>query len=627
MTDVHLTRADANCFASVSKRLAYITCIALQACSEQLPTVDPPRAGEAAPVSVPQQEAPSVMAQAGAGSVARAPDAKDTTIAMPTGSVGTNRSIGDAAGSGSAQPDIDAGVQPPDPQQDRPVQRTQWTAARPKVRSMLVGMGAKYRNPNVNVYGSDMAATFVHDDKVIVLFGDTYMRPDSPCETQRGTNDDMIGLLPLEQSDTAPVLDVVAQPDKPDEFARVRLLHEGADVVLDQFKVPLAGWSDGADAYAAFIAQEQVTCDANAADSGCPHQEGVHCMDSVSLCKAAPVSVPVLCEPQQPLCLIGGCRSSAVCVDTRSSQYDGSSRGRAASVLSRVYIGKARSDLATFDSVATWRTNLFAHPATRTVKHFSGTTQGADYGAGHGDLLIWGRPGISAEQGRESRIYFATASLPLETAGGELRLRYFAGMDPETTQPRWSSDAAEAKALAMDGKPNGDAHEKLSILGTTTVSWLGAPVNQWVMMYGGDLPDHLLADANGARRTNPQLGSIVMRFAHHPWGPWSLPITHLPAGSPSVEGDAYGPGGILYHDDCEDPPNARCAQPHPYSLDLAGRCVMRPSSQLGRLYAPAIVDAYTRPNNRGGLDITWAISTWQPYAAFLMQTSIEPATL
>jgi hypothetical protein len=175
----------------------------------------------------------------------------------------------------------------------------------------------------------------------------------------------------------------------------------------------------------------------------------------------------------------------------------------------------------------------------------------------------------------------------------------------------------------MDGMVNGDASEAQGIVNTTTVSFLPAPINKWLMMYGGDLPPHLLADAMGTHAT-PRTGSIVMRLAEHPWGPWSAPVEHLMAGSPDKVGDAYGPGGLMFHGDCMDVENATCTDSDPYTLQLTGQCTMRGSNEIGRLYAPGIIDAYTRKNAQGGLDITWTISTWNPYATYLMETSFDP---
>jgi hypothetical protein len=293
--------------------------------------------------------------------------------------------------------------------------------------------------------------------------------------------------------------------------------------------------------------------------------------------------------------------------------------------MSEVYIGKARAgDLANYDSVATWKTNVFAHPSMQTVAHFSGKSGGSDYQHGHGDLLVWGRPSLLGEQGRQAQLYFATSPLPLRASGADFQPSYYAGSDERTGEPIWSDDPASAVALAMDGKVNGDPSDPQAIVTTSTVSWLPEPINRWVMLYGGDLPPELMTDAQSTRAA-PNTGAIVMRYALHPWGPWSPATVHFPAGSPKVVGDAYGPNGIMYHPECVDQPNAPCAKPDPYSVNaLTGICRQQPAPDWGRLYSPAIIDAYTGKNSAGGLDLFWTLSTWAPYSAVLMQTSIIP---
>lgn len=578
--------------AAVSLLLAVGACRAA-------PDPAPSRAPAVVSSPVPHYDAGAAGAVAPAGAAAAAVPALDAAVGGMSGT--------------------DAGVSEP------PSDRT-WRAAPPRKLGMLAGFEASYATPDVQVYGSDMAASFEHAGQVVMLFGDTYAAPDSACDTRLGENDDMVATLPLPYDGGLPKLQVLTEPTSATTFRRVSLRHEQSAIVLDEFKVPIAGFSDGSSAFALFQPQQPVGCDVDSelASGGCPLQDGVQCLPNIASCQPAGVSVPVLCEPQQPICLLGGCPRSAACVDTLSSEYDGSPRGEAAAVLSTVYIGKAHADdLTAFDAIATWRTNKFSHPAARTVRHFSAATSGADYSPGHGDLLLWGRPGIYGEQGREARLYFATARLPLEESNGELHARYFAGLDDATGEPRWSDDAGAAVPLAMDGLPSGDPHEPQAIVGTTTVSWLGAPIQRWLMMYGGDLPSSLLGDPFVTHRS-VNAGAIVMRLAEHPWGPWSPALVHLPAGSPNNIGDAYGPGGIMFHASCVDQPGARCARSDPYSLDLTGLCVMRPAPDPGRLYAPAIIDAYTRNNAQGGLDVTWAISTWLPYATYLMQTSFYP---
>jgi hypothetical protein len=568
----------------------------------------------------------------------RMPEPPPGSCSMDAGQCGDASQAGSSgsAASNGTTPSEDTGVTDAsarkDAQPDEPGQTTsgssdaRFVASAPRRLGLLVGVGANYAH-QVEVYGSDMASSFEHKGKVVVLFGDTYGKVDAGCDTQLGTNDDMVGTLPVEFSGEMPKLDVLTDATAPERFRRVQLLNHGNSIVLDSFKIPVAGFSDGSAAYAMFQPQIPVTCNADAApqDQGCPAQNGVKCVQNLSFCQPAGVSVPATCEPQSPTCLLGGCTKRAFCIDTHSSQYDGSPRGDSASVMSEVYIGKAHGDdLTNYDVVGTWRTNVFAHPSTRTVAHFSGKTRGSDYGHGFGDVLFWGRPAMQGEQGRQARLYFATVPLPLPESADTFSPRYYAGSDETTGEPRWSDDQAAAVALSMDGTINGDPDDKQAIVTYTTISWLGEPMRRWVMMYGGDLPPELLSDPNGTRAA-PNNGSIVMRFAPHPWGPWSPAVVQLPAGSPRVVGDAYGPGGIMYHPDCVDQSPALCARPDAYSLDIIGQCVMRPPPDLGRLYAPAIIDAYTHKNSAGGLDIVWALSTWAPYGAVLMQTSLNPS--
>ena len=219
-------------------------------------------------------------------------------------------------------------------------------------------------------------------------------------------------------------------------------------------------------------------------------------------------------------------------------------------------------------------------------------------------------------------------SLPLELdAHGKLRFepRYFAGIDPDSGEPTWSALQSQAKPLAMDGRAGGDPHEAVHIVNHTTISWLGPPIDKWVMLYGGSLSDYLLLDPQRAVY-KPAPGAIMIRFADDPWGPWSPPEPHLLPGSPKKTGDPYGPGGFLYSADCKNTATAQCAGPdaliskHNNFLPecVAGLILW----DAGRLYGASIIDPYMTPNAGGGIDMVWNVSTWNPYAVVLMKTSI-----
>ena len=45
----------------------------------------------------------------------------------------------------------------------------------------------------------------------------------------------------------------------------------------------------------------------------------------------------------------------------------------------------------------------------------------------------------------------------------------------------------------------------------------------------------------------------------------------------------------------------------------------------GILYAPNIIDAYTRADGAGGLDVFWNVSVWNPYLVALLKTNVRPS--
>jgi hypothetical protein len=245
-------------------------------------------------------------------------------------------------------------------------------------------------------------------------------------------------------------------------------------------------------------------------------------------------------------------------------------------------------------------------------------------------LLVWGRPGFTAEEGRQAQLYLMAHRLPLRRDGrGRARLRplYFAGVSPGSGEPRWSRRQTRATPLALDGVVGGSPREEQPIVDQMAVSWVGEPVNKWVMLYGGDLPDYALMDA-AAARPGPAPGAVRIRFADHPWGPWSPAEPHLLPGSPMVAGDPYGPGGVLFHDRCVDQGPAVCAPgdpSRPPDFFFPGCPSLAAAFDIGRFYGPNIIDAYTRPDPAsGGLELFWNVSTWNPYGVALVRSVIRP---
>jgi hypothetical protein len=125
----------------------------------------------------------------------------------------------------------------------------------------------------------------------------------------------------------------------------------------------------------------------------------------------------------------------------------------------------------------------------------------------------------------------------------------------------------------------------------------------------------------------PARGAIRIRFADHPWGPWSPAAPHLAPGDFRTPGDLYGPGGLMFHPGCVDQPGLACADPDPHrpldAFDPACASILG-RFDLGILYAPNVIDSWSRPDGLGGFDLYWNVSIWNPYAVPLYRTKLLP---
>jgi len=494
-------------------------------------------------------------------------------------------------------------------------------------------------------YGTDLGWTFVHDGVHHILFGDTWAEAGAPCGAQP-LNEDAQGTLPLEPPAGDQPVSFVTQPGAPPAFRPIHVYRGTESLPMSSLQVPLTGWSDGRDAGAIFGRGEFVQCVRRrpGARPTCkppkdlppigPKRGGYVCDESLGRCAVgfSGLDVP---------CLVGtnaGCLPGDVClpseagfcIDPTSSQYVDPALHGPVAVVHDQEIGVQRpAEPASWDSVLRWRTNKFVNATSRAVTHLTHDGVGDDYAPGAGALLVWGRPLWTAEGGREAQLYLATLPLPLRGEKGRARfaLRYFAGVDAKS-RPRWSRSEKKAAPLAMDGAVGSSPHEVLPIPGQMAITWLGAPISKWVMLYGGDTPFYFLGDPEAAR-PGPEPGSIRIRFADRPWGPWTPAVPHLTVGDPTGVGASAGPGGVHYHPDCVDAGGEVCTPSdpsRPLHLIYPG-CALPPGTSeidVGFFYAPNFIDAWTRPDGKGGLDLYWNVSTWNPYGVQLYRTNLRP---
>jgi hypothetical protein len=496
----------------------------------------------------------------------------------------------------------------------------------------LVGPGAPLAQPGLQFYGTDLGWTVQHDGKLVILFGDTWPYAHFLCDTLP-TNDDSQATLPLDPPTGVPPVTFYTAAGAPGMLDPILVFRGSESLHMGYIRTPLAAFSDGADVIGIFGRPEVVACGRRKGRPSCRPHEHLSCTQAVGQCTPEVLSLRSLCDIASGAgCLPGQtCEATpnGLCADPTSSQVDGGGALGGAAVAVTLEIATQDPNApASYHEVATVATNKFINSTVRAVARFKGRLRGDDYRPGTGGLLWWGRPGFTGEQGREAQVYLLWHRLPFrrDKAGrARFRPRYFAGVNPKSGAPRWTPRESGALPLALDGVAGGSPHEVLPIPNQMAVTWIGEPLNRWVMIYGGDLADYLLRDPANARPA--PAGAVRIRMAERPWGPWTAPAPLLVPGSPSVPGDPYGPGGVLYHPACGDQGPALCAPSDPSrppDAVLPGCPQLGMTFDAGRFYGPNVIDAYTRPDGAGGVDILWNLSTWNPYGVLLVRTNLGP---
>lgn len=522
-------------------------------------------------------------------------------------------------------------------------QRATRTVAETQPIAVVAG---KLRRGTLPFYATDLGWAFAHGQELWLLFGDTWKSWMADSFDPKA--DDTLGKISLKDfpdgdsverwlaahpaparaarwnAEGPPVQVVTSASGKP---APLRPVQAGKPLTSGPALTPMAGFSNArsgeqAGAFGLFLRNEPVVCDARGACA-----DGFECDTGLGQC--APLndlSMPCVLGTTSCNCTRIG---TGLCQDRTSSVYDASSeRGRSHAVLMRQQVGNAvHGDEASFASQP-WETRRFYNVTVRTVRDFDASRPGGagnDYApadgrqVGRDGVFLWGRPnfgGVGALD-RDAQLYLAWVPMPEYESRGQFRFqpRYYAGLDAEG-RPRFVEREVDAQPLDLDARTPGEQpHEVHDIVGQTSVSWLPS-LKRFVMLYGGSIPGAFTKLIFGADQRvlepDPQ-GPIFMRFAEHPWGPWSAPEPLLIAGDPEQGAvEQYGPGGILYHSRCRQ---QTCAQ---RELALFGQL-----GNGGHLYAPSIVEPWTEAREGGAVDLYWHVSTWNPYQIVLMKTRLR----
>ncbi len=493
----------------------------------------------------------------------------------------------------------------------------------------------------IDYYGTDLGFSYQHQGQIYFLFGDTIAndRGDPIQASTKKRYDDMIGSVDLAQwnrpetfsKTNMPLLKILQNP-KSSEAAAIDPGH-----AMELFKTPIGGFSNGTREFGVFFTYKPQACTSNAQ---CPN--GSQCELGMGVLGPAATSEEQLtfsCEDGS-----AGCNSSTLndaggkpiasglCVDHSVSTYANTPLGRVNAVVVQNLIGTR--DLATPRKYSTdhrWYTSKFMNATFRSVRDFDPAQAGkpaeadfrpVDSAGPRSRVFIWGRPhfiGVNAI-GRTLSQYFAYVDLPRATDYA-WKPMYFTGTDANG-EPRFSPNEIDARPVDMDASTAGvQPNDPIDLVNQQTIVWV-PELKKWVMFFSGgifavplpNLPTcgllELFAGAD-CTKVDKGNGGFKMRTSDHPWGPWSAAQDLIVPGSPEEPKGLYGPGGILRQADCTDP---TCAP-----IDKAPDRLPR---EYGYLYAPNIIEQWTRPSG-DGVDVIWNGSTWAPYQVVLFRTHIS----
>jgi hypothetical protein len=523
----------------------------------------------------------------------------------------------------------------------------------------LIGPGQ--RNPGV--WGSDLGFT-VHvpgDQRLAILFGDTWTSPVQGCQYPGWSDNDLQGTLPLERparfkpgppapqlgaqpgarngSDCELLEYATEQPNDARSWRRVRLFpsaaaHRAQDAMgMSVLRTPLSAWSDGERLLGLFARYESAPCTTQGdCPSGMqcskdPNYHGIPVRECSPLIHLSDHVAPGYCLENDDCANTSTCdlAREGVCladapftVDTPHGRVspswyrDDPRRGIARIIYVASAIWPERP--ADYATIARFATNRFQNPTARTVAYFDPKhPESADYRPGYHTLFIWGRNGFVESGGAQALPFLLY--VPLDELRGPpgqsvWRPRFFAGYDADGL-PAWSERESDARPI-YGGRlarlqPDTDklefAEPEFDQVAQMTLSWV-APLSRWVMFYGGDLPAFLVLEARTGDVRSPvhkqwAPGAIHMRTSPHPWGAARIAPQAVPAQPSAASAMSEDVGWSSAE------PILTREQAAPYlacasgTVDMPKGCVRRPAEFRAFELVQALARATTQPWSDG----------------------------
>lgn len=450
-----------------------------------------------------------------------------------------------------------------------------------------------------NRWGTDLGFSALHDDeRVHISFGDTYLS-DNPLE-DFPNNDSMAYFDPTTYPNSSVVPVLNWEPGLIEVYREDGSTPGGLN--MGGAKTPRSSYStiNGGSYQGSFLrggVYMKCSTDADCGDLTCDESMGI-ILGSTNDDTFTPCWKYAINRASTGLCLsVDGNPTRGLCRDPNSPmagfvrfvaggvpQYDfedGDMRSDWGKILSTGAVieeGKATGPITTYET-RQFITSRFLNATTRITRPDYTPSDPTD---AVGLVWTWGRPSFMSQPEFNAK---APVYLSVESHDGT---------DPTGrmfwSQTGWKPSQTQAEAILADD----DWEDGAPVAGHMSVTYL-VNAHKWVMLYGGGQSTiwgtlFMPAQAYGV---DIESGTVKMRVADDPWGPWSEPE------------DVIAPSDV---DDLCD--NAFCAAFPPFK-----------EFGNGVLYGFGIVEAWNESTATTGT-IGWFVSLWNPYQVQMMRTEI-----